>query len=46
MYKVYVSGAPTDVKHPAQTKAFYEKIGFVCEEIFFKLMNHIYTLIQ
>jgi hypothetical protein len=46
MYKVYVSGAPTDVKNPAKTKAFYEKIGLVCEEIFFKLMNHIYTVIQ
>lgn len=33
MYKVYVSGALTDVKNPLETKALYEKIGSVCEEI-------------
>ncbi|WP_353929821.1 nucleoside 2-deoxyribosyltransferase [Okeanomitos corallinicola TIOX110] len=33
MYKVYVSGALTDIKNPAETKALYEKIGAVCEEV-------------
>ena len=33
MYKIYVSGALTDVKNPIETKALYEKIGLVCEEI-------------
>lgn len=33
MYKIYVSGALTDVKNPIETKALYEKIGLVCEEV-------------
>ncbi|MGM3306861.1 XRE family transcriptional regulator [Anabaena sp. WFMT] len=33
MYKVYVSGALTDVENPTETKALYEKIGLVCEEV-------------
>ncbi|MBD2294051.1 XRE family transcriptional regulator [Anabaena sphaerica FACHB-251] len=33
MYKIYVSGALTDVENPIETKALYEKIGLVCEEI-------------
>ncbi|MEB3178583.1 MAG: XRE family transcriptional regulator [Nostocaceae cyanobacterium] len=33
MYKVYVSGALTDVENPAECKALYEKIGLLCEEI-------------
>ncbi|MBK1987857.1 XRE family transcriptional regulator [Sphaerospermopsis aphanizomenoides BCCUSP55] len=33
MYKIYVSGALTDVENPIETKALYEKIGSVCEEV-------------
>ncbi|MTJ07271.1 XRE family transcriptional regulator [Anabaena sp. UHCC 0204] len=33
MYKVYVSGALTDVENPIESKGFYEKIGLICEEI-------------
>ncbi len=33
MYKVYVSGALTDVVNPSETKALYEKIGLLCQEI-------------
>ncbi|MBD6616293.1 XRE family transcriptional regulator [Komarekiella sp. 'clone 1'] len=33
MNKVYVSGALTDVVNPSETKALYEKIGLLCEEI-------------
>jgi nucleoside 2-deoxyribosyltransferase len=44
MYKVYVSGALTDVKNPLETKALYEKIGSVCEEIGFQpYVPHLHT---
>jgi 2'-deoxynucleoside 5'-phosphate N-hydrolase len=33
MYKIYVSGALTDVENPIETKALYEKIGLVCEKV-------------
>ncbi len=33
MYKVYVFGALSYVKNPAETKACYDKIGLVREEI-------------
>jgi nucleoside 2-deoxyribosyltransferase len=33
MYKVYISGALTDVEDPKKCKLLYEKIGFLCEEI-------------
>jgi nucleoside 2-deoxyribosyltransferase len=33
MYKVYVSGALTNVENPLESKALYEKIGLLCEEI-------------
>ncbi len=33
MYKIYVSGALTNLENPTKTKAFYEEIGLLCEEI-------------
>ncbi|MEH2134079.1 MAG: nucleoside 2-deoxyribosyltransferase [Nostoc sp.] len=33
MYKVYVSGALTNVENPKESKALYKKIGLLCEEI-------------
>ena len=33
MYKIYVSGALTNVENPIETKALYEKIGLVCEKV-------------
>ncbi|MBD2664776.1 hypothetical protein B6N60_04040 [Richelia sinica FACHB-800] len=33
MYKIYISGALTDVENPIETKALYEKIGLLCEEV-------------
>ncbi len=32
MYKIYISGALTDVDNPTASKALYEKIGWLCEE--------------
>jgi nucleoside 2-deoxyribosyltransferase len=44
MYKIYVSGALTDVENPAEIKAFYEKIGLLCEEIGFQsYVPHLHT---
>lgn len=44
MYKIYVSGALTDIENPAETKAFYEKIGLLCEEIGFQAyVPHLHT---
>ena len=44
MYKIYVSGALTDVENPIETKALYEKIGLVCEEIGFQsYVPHLHT---
>jgi nucleoside 2-deoxyribosyltransferase len=44
MYKIYVSGALTNVENPIETKALYEKIGLVCEEIGFQsYVPHLHT---
>ncbi|MFN4954771.1 MAG: XRE family transcriptional regulator, partial [Aphanizomenon sp.] len=44
MYKIYVSGALTNVENPIETKALYEKIGLVCEEIGFQAyVPHLHT---
>ncbi|BAY64957.1 XRE family transcriptional regulator [Calothrix brevissima NIES-22] len=44
MYKVYVSGALTDVINPTACKALYEKIGLLCEEVGFKsYVPHLHT---
>lgn len=44
MYKIYVSGALTNVENPAETKTLYEKIGLLCEEVGFQAyVPHLYT---
>ncbi|MDJ0732777.1 MAG: XRE family transcriptional regulator [Nostocaceae cyanobacterium] len=44
MYKVYVSGALTDVDNPEKTKALYEKIGILCKSIGFQAyVPHLHT---
>lgn len=44
MYKVYISGALTDVQDPKLTKELYEKIGCLCKEIGFQAyVPHLHT---
>jgi hypothetical protein len=44
IHKVYISGALTGIDNPSSTKAFYEAIASLCQEMGFQVhVPHLIT---